>query len=94
MNKKVEKTQLNASRCLCLDCPSYALHCKTQNAAQTITLPTQNLQQRNHYEKMFCAFEKSHCIRVQRGCLCDNCANYHNYNLNKHSWCLYSNGLN
>ncbi len=90
MNKPVEKTEFNMSRCQCLDCPSYSTDCKIKNARQTTTRPTQVLKTHTHYEKMFCAFEKSNCIHLNKGCLCENCANYHAYDLKNRHWCLHS----
>ncbi len=89
MVRKVEKTELNASRCICLDCPSYTTGCKIKNIMQTNTRSTGVLQNKTHYEKMFCAFEKSNCIHLNKGCLCENCTNYHDYDLKRQNWCLH-----
>ena len=92
MISKVEKTQQNIERCLCLNCPSYSTICKLKNADQTGNRPTKSLEDRSHYEKMFCAFEKSNCIHLNKGCICDKCANFKKYNLEKCTYCIHTGG--
>ena len=89
---KVDKTEENITRCLCLNCPSYSTTCKIKNAKQTTNRTTQSLEAHKHYEKMFCAFEKSNCIHLNRGCICEDCANFKNYNLKKGTYCLHTGG--
>jgi len=89
---KVDKTQENMKRCLCLNCPSYSSICKIKNADQNKTRSTQNLLKQSHYEKMFCAFEKSNCIHLNKGCMCDSCANFKDYSLTKGAYCLHTGG--
>lgn len=93
MTNKIEKTELNASRCMCLSCPSYTTFCKIKNADQNTTRSTEHLSERGHYEKMFCAFEKSNCIHLNKGCVCEQCANFKKYNLNRNTYCLHTGGL-
>ena len=61
---QVEKTKENACNCLCMMCPSYEKVCKLKNQTQNQDISTQSLQNETHYEKLFCAFEKSNCIHV------------------------------
>ncbi len=88
----VDKTENNIKRCLCLNCPSYSTTCKLKNATQSASRATQNLKNRTHYEKMFCAFEKSNCIHLDRGCLCNECMNFKEYNLENCTYCLHTGG--
>jgi hypothetical protein len=90
---KVEKTEENIVQCRCLSCPSYAQLCKMKNADENLDRTTAGLQNRTHYEKMFCAFERSNCIHLDRGCLCENCLVHAKYNLHNHEYCLKSGGL-
>ena len=88
---QVEKTKENACNCLCMMCPSYEKVCKLKNQIQNIS--TQSLQNETHYEKLFCAFEKSNCIHVDRGCLCQNCEVLKKYGLNHREYCLKTGGI-
>ena len=90
----IDKTERNASRCMCLTCPSYSTICKIKNADQNKTEPTVTLCEKTHYEKMFCAFEKSNCIHLNKGCVCSKCPNFLQYNLKKETYCLHTGGTN
>ncbi|HCU58953.1 MAG TPA: hypothetical protein DIC64_03125 [Alphaproteobacteria bacterium] len=94
MYQKVDKTQQNISRCLCLNCPSYSSSCKIKNAHLSTNQPSDELNSRTHYEKMFCAFEKSNCIHLDRGCICKKCANFKDYNLQNGTYCIHTGGTN
>lgn len=89
----VDKTEENISRCLCMNCPSYTKTCQYKNAPENMDQSTKNLEERTHYEKMFCAFEKSNCIHCDRGCICDQCLVHKQYNLHNHEYCLRTGGL-
>ena len=89
----IDKTELNAARCICLNCPSYSTLCKIKNVNQNTTRATEHLKNRTHYEKMFCAFEKSNCIHLNKGCVCEQCENFKVYNLNRNTYCLHTGGL-
>lgn len=90
---RVAKTEENVSHCICMYCPSYSQVCKLKNAPENTNRPTENLQDRTHYEKMFCAFEKSNCIHLDRGCICDKCEVHKQYGLHRHEYCLKTGGL-
>lgn len=89
----VDKTKENVSRCLCMNCPSYTRACQIKNAPENMDESTEDLSQRTHYEKMFCAFEKSNCIHIDRGCICDRCLVHKQYNLHHCDYCLETGGV-
>ena len=89
----VARTKENLRRCRCMDCPSYTLGCKIRNMPENLFKMMDNLDKTEHFEGMFCAFEKSHCIENGKGCLCNNCEIYHKYNLNRQDYCLSDGGL-
>lgn len=93
MVRHIEKTSFNASRCKCLNCPSYSTVCKIKNAHQNTDKPSKDLAERTHYEKMFCAFEKSNCIHLNKGCVCQTCEIFQAYGLNKNTYCLHTGGI-
>ena len=90
---KVEKTQENICNCLCLICPSYEKICKLKNVNENQDISTTKLQNKTHYEKMFCAFEKSNCIHLARGCICHNCEVFKKYGLKNKEYCFKTGGL-
>lgn len=90
---QVEKTTGNVCKCLCLMCPSYEKICKINNMNENQNISTKNLQAKIHYEKMFCAFEKSNCIHFNKGCLCDKCEVFKKYNLRKKEYCITTGGM-
>lgn len=88
----VEKTIENASKCLCLQCPSYTRYCHLKNENEVLNnLP--NIGERSHFEMMFCAFEQSNCIHENRGCLCLQCPVHKKYELNNEDYCLSTGGI-
>ena len=88
----VAKTKENLKRCKCMGCPSYTLSCKIKNVPENLFKLMEDLDNVEHYESMFCAFEKSHCIEEDRGCLCDTCPVHAEYNLNREEYCLKDGG--
>ena len=86
---QVDKTKENACNCLCIMCPSYEKVCKPTKQ----DVSTTDLQNIKHYEKMFCAFEKSNCIHIDRGCLCQNCEVFKKYGLRHKEYCLKTGGI-
>ena len=83
---RVEKTKENLQRCLCMSCPSYTMGCKLKNMPE-------NLVKLDHFESMYCAFDKSHCIEHDKGCICSKCQNYKDYNLHNEDYCLKTGGI-
>lgn len=90
---KVDKTSENLARCICMYCPSYSPVCKLKNSQKNINRSDDDVKNTEHYEKMFCAFEKSNCIHLDRGCLCEKCQIYQKYGLNHHDYCLKTGGM-
>ncbi len=86
---RVDKTLENAEQCICVKCLSYTLACKNKNN----TFENGCIENLNHYEKMFCAFEKSDCISENRGCICLKCAVHKKYKLNNEDYCVNTGGV-
>ena len=89
----VARTKENLERCKCMDCPSYTLGCKIKNMPANLYKLMGNLDETEHFEGMFCAFEKSNCIEEGRGCLCGECEIFHKYRLNRQDFCLTDGGF-
>ncbi|MBR5599134.1 MAG: DUF2769 domain-containing protein, partial [Alphaproteobacteria bacterium] len=75
---QVEKNVENIRNCLCFNCPSYTRWCKNKNNVDDMCddISIENI---DHLEVMFCAFDKSECIKEHRGCLCDKCSVHKKY---------------
>lgn len=91
--QKVAKTEENLQKCKCMSCPSYTDSCKIMNTPGNILKLMENFSAQKHYEKMFCAFEKSHCIKEDKGCLCHDCEICKKYDLNSQEFCLRNGGF-
>lgn len=89
---KVDKTTENARNCMCLTCPSYTKTCKIKNIPN-LTKNIIDVDETQHLEIMFCAFEKSNCIHEHKGCLCSDCPVHKKYNLNNEDYCLNTGGI-
>ena len=46
-----------------------------------------------HFEGMYCAFDHSRCIHEDRGCICEKCEVHKKYNLKKEDYCLKDGGM-
>lgn len=92
--KEVDKTKDNLKKCKCMNCPSYTDTCKVKNAPENLLKLMGDFSKHEHYEKMFCAFERSNCIEEDNGCLCEDCEVFKNYNLNRNEFCLKTGGRN
>jgi len=46
----------------------------------------------NHFESLFCAFDKSHCITKEKGCICTQCKVHKENKLKKLYFCTKTNG--
>ena len=90
---KVARTKENLERCQCMDCPSYSLSCKIKAMPSNLYKLMKKLDDTEHFEGMFCAYEKSHCITASKGCLCTTCEIFHKYDLSHQSYCLSDGGL-
>ena len=93
MSEAVARTKENLEKCRCMDCPSYTLGCKIRNMPGNIYKLMDDLNDVDHFEAMYCAFEHSRCIEEDRGCLCDDCPVHQEYHLNREDYCLKDGGL-
>lgn len=89
---KVAKTKENLHKCKCMKCPSYSFACKVKTMPGNVILMMGNMEDKLHAEAMFCAYEKSHCIDEEKGCLCETCELYTEYELEKEYFCTTTNG--
>lgn len=89
----VAKTKENLKECRCTECPSYTMGCKIKNYPINMIKALNNLDEVEHFEGMFCAFEKSHCIEEDRGCLCEECPIHAKYDLVREDYCIKTGGL-
>lgn len=89
---QVAKNKENLKKCVCMDCPSYSMGCKIKNFPENMIKLMNDLDDVEHYEKMFCAFGKSHCISEDKGCLCETCPVYHENDLHREDYCIKTGG--
>ena len=89
---QVERSIENMDKCLCMKCISYTNMCKIKNAPENFLKLLENYKETNHYEKLYCAYEQSHCIKDMQECMCSKCEVYHKYNLQKEYFCIKSGG--
>ena len=90
--KTVPKTKENLKKCLCMKCPSYSFACKMKSMPGNMILMMGDMEEKNHTEAMFCAYEKSHCIDEEKGCLCATCELFKEYELGKGYFCIATGG--
>lgn len=88
---EVPKTKGTLMRCLCMTCPSYTFTCKVLGMTGNVILMMGNME-KIHAEAMFCAYEQSHCIDEEKGCMCGNCENHKEYQLSKFYYCRATGG--
>jgi hypothetical protein len=88
----VAKTSENLRKCRCQACPSYSLGCKVMNYPANLWKRAEGLENVEHFEGMFCAFGTSTCIHEDKGCLCENCAVFHENGLSREEYCMYEDG--
>ena len=89
----VARTKENLERCKCMDCPSYTLSCKIKNMPGNLYKMMEDLDDIEHLEGMYCAFEKSRCIHEDKGCMCSSCEIHNKYELNRKDYCLADGGM-
>jgi len=89
---QVEKSIENMDKCLCMKCLSYTSHCKMKNAPENFLQLLENYRKTSHYEKMYCAYEQSHCIKNMQKCLCGECEVFYKYNLKNEFYCIKTGG--
>jgi len=89
---KVPKTKANLMKCKCMQCPSYNFACKIKSMPGNVILVIGDMEDKLHAETMFCAYEKSHCIDEEKGCICGSCELYKEYDLEKVYFCTKTDG--
>ncbi|MFH1972434.1 MAG: DUF2769 domain-containing protein [archaeon] len=90
---KVKRTKENLNKCICISCPSYSLRCKIKAIPNYAKAKIKgNIQKLNHFEGLFCAFEKSNCISKEKGCICAQCKVHKENKLKKLYFCTKNNG--
>lgn len=90
---KVEKNKENLKLCQCMHCPSYTTNCKIKTMPENIVHMIEGIEKAEHFEGLYCAFEKSRCIAEDCGCICENCEIHDKYNLKRDDYCLKTGGL-
>lgn len=88
----VEKTIANIKKCICMKCPSYSFSCKVKSMPTNMLALVEGMDQVEHVEGMFCAYEKSNCIEVEKGCDCRDCQVFKENGLDKTYHCLVTGG--
>lgn len=88
----VPKTKENLKKCMCKKCPSYNFICKIKSMPSNLILKVGKIEEKAHAEAMFCAYEPSHCIDEIKGCLCEDCEMFREYNLEKGFFCIVAGG--
>ena len=88
---EVPKTKENLKKCICMTCPSYTFTCKMMGMPGNAILMMGNMD-KIHAEAMFCAYEKSNCIKEEKGCMCGNCELHKEYNLPNGYYCMATGG--
>ena len=76
-----------------MECPSYTMGCKIKNYPANFAKMLGDLTETEHFEGMYCAFEKSHCIEEDKGCLCEECPIHAKYDLVREDYCIKTGGL-
>ena len=90
---KVEKSKENLKKCICMKCPSYKMGCKMKAMPKNMmTMLKGNIGELEHFEGLFCAFEKSNCITEESGCICATCDVYKENKLSKLYYCIKTGG--
>ena len=89
---QVARTRENLRKCKCMYCPSYTTECRLKNLPGNLVHLMEDLKEADHFEGMFCAFEKSNCIHKDKGCLCETCPIHDEYQLNNNDYCLHTGG--
>lgn len=91
MNKPA-KTKENLKKCICMKCPSYTFACKIKNMPKNIMGMMGDIREKDHFEGLYCAFEKSDCIKDRKGCICGSCAVSKESDLSRGYFCIKTDG--
>lgn len=65
--------------------PSYVFACQIKKSMPGNMVLIMSDIDKIHAETMFCAYEKSHCIDGEKGCLCATCELFNCMNLGKNT---------
>lgn len=90
---KVEKSKENLKMCICMKCPSYSLKCKVKSMPGNILHYVEGLEKQEHFESLFCAFDKSDCITENNGCVCPECKVAEKNDLKNIGFCFHGAAL-
>ena len=58
-----------------------------------MTMVKGNISELDHFDGLFCAFEKSECITEITECLCETCVVFKDNNLTNYGFCTVDNGI-
>jgi hypothetical protein len=90
----VARTKENVGKCSCMQCPSYKLGCKMKAMPKNmLTMLKGNIGELDHFEGMFCAFDKSDCITEITECICETCEVFKENDLPNYGYCTVTGGL-
>jgi hypothetical protein len=88
----VVKSKENLKLCQCMKCPSYTFACKMKSLPGNVKSTIKDVSKSDHLEVMYCAFEKSECIASDKGCICDACEVFKEYELGRGHFCFVTGG--
>ena len=91
---QVARSQENLKKCICMKCPSYKLGCKMKAMPRNMmTMLKGNIEELDHFEGLFCAFEKSNCITEITECICETCPVFKDNELSHYGYCTTTGGV-
>lgn len=86
---KVKKSVKNLAKCKCVTCPSFTLGCELKAAVPDMAKVATGMENKEHFEALYCAYEPSSCINEERGCKCPDCEVEHDYKMHHEYYCLH-----
>jgi len=90
---KVAMLRENQFYCICSRCLSYTSLCKLIAAFKNSTLgEAEDLSKKKNLESLYCGFGKSKRIKVEKGCVCNECEIYKKHDLDKKYYCRVTDG--
>lgn len=87
---KVKKELKNLAKCQCGMCPSFNVTCKLKAVAPDLVSLATGISKAEHFEGMFCAYEKSNCIHEEHGCKCMGCPVAEENHLHHDYYCTHN----
>jgi hypothetical protein len=88
----VVKSKENLKLCRCMKCPNYTFACKMKSLPANAIVRIKDISKETHAEIMYCAFEKSSCLTIDKGCICDTCEVFKEYGLKRRHFCMETGG--